>query len=78
MEDPDLPLPVVRCLSKEQAAVYLGIGVTLLAQLGVPCIRLGRRQVFDRVDLDAWLDDLASAANTSGPTGEDDFFSELA
>lgn len=32
----DLPLPPVRCLSREQAAVYLGIGVTLLAQLDVP------------------------------------------
>lgn len=57
MEEIDLPLPAVRCLSKEQAAVYLGIGVTLLAQLDVPCIRFGRRCVYDRVDLDAWLDE---------------------
>ena len=57
MDETDLPLPPVRCLSKEQAAVYLGIGVTLLAQLRVPCICLGRRRVYDRVDLDAWLDE---------------------
>lgn len=57
MDETDLPLPPVRCLSKEQAAVYLGIGVTLLAQLDVPCIRFGRRCVFDRIDLDAWLDE---------------------
>ena len=57
MEEPGLPLPPVRCLSKEQAAVYLGIGVTLLAQLDVPFVRLGRRCVYDRVDLDTWLDD---------------------
>ena len=57
MEDDSLPLPPVRCLSKEQAAVYLGIGVTLLAQLHVPHVRFGRRRVFDRVDLDAWLDE---------------------
>jgi hypothetical protein len=57
MEETDLPLPPVRCLSKEQAAVYLGIGVTLLAQLNVPHVRLGRRCVYDRVDLDAWLDE---------------------
>ncbi len=52
-----LPLPAVRCLSKEQAALYLGIGVTLLAQLDVPHLRLGRRCVYDRLDLDAWLED---------------------
>ena len=33
MEDESgLPLPPVRCLTKEQAAAYLGIGVTLLLQ----------------------------------------------
>ena len=56
MEDDSLPLPPVRCLSKEQAAVYLGIGVTLLSQLDVPHVRFGRRCVYDRVDLDAWLE----------------------
>lgn len=53
----DLPLPGVRCLTKEQAAAYLGIGVTLLAELGVPFLKLGRRCVYDVVDLDAWLDE---------------------
>jgi hypothetical protein len=57
MEIIGLPLPPVRCLSKEQAAVYLGIGVTLFDQLDVPAIRLGRRRVYDRLDLDAWLDE---------------------
>ena len=57
MQDESLPLPPVRCLSKEQAAIYLGIGVTLLAQLDVPQVRFGRRCLFDRVDLDAWLDE---------------------
>jgi len=57
MEEAGLPLPPVRCLSKEQASVYLGIGVTLFSQLDVPFIRLGRRCVYDRVDLDAWLDE---------------------
>ena len=57
MEDESLPLPRVRCLSKEQAAIYLGIGVTLLAQLDVPHVRFGRRCVYDRVDLDSWLDE---------------------
>lgn len=57
MEEPGLPLPAVRCLSKEQAAVYLGIGVTLLSELGVPFVKIGRRCVYDRLDLDLWLDE---------------------
>jgi hypothetical protein len=46
-----------RCLSREQAAHYLGIGRTLLARIGPPPIRLGRRRLYDRFDLDRWLDD---------------------
>lgn len=57
METAGLPLPAPRCLSKEQAAEYLGIGVTLLAELSVPAIKLGRRCVYDVLDLDAWLDE---------------------
>ena len=57
MEANVLPLPAVRGLSKEQAAEYLGIGVTLLMELGVPHVKLGRRCVFDKVDLDTWLDE---------------------
>lgn len=56
-EESGLPLPPVRCLSKDQAAAYLGIGVTLLDQLDVPHVRFGRRCVYDRIDLDAWLDE---------------------
>jgi hypothetical protein len=57
MEDNGLPLPAARCLSKEQAAAYLGIGITLLTELNVPAIKLGRRCVYDKLDLDAWLDE---------------------
>ena len=56
-EGAGLSLPDVRCLTKEQAADYLGIGVTLLETLGVPCLKLGRRTVYDKVDLDAWLEE---------------------
>lgn len=52
-----LPLPSPRCLSREQAATYLGIGVTLFGGLGIRPIRVGRRLLYDRVDLDAWLDE---------------------
>ena len=33
MDKVSLPLPAIRCLSKEEAAQYLGIGVTLLTEL---------------------------------------------
>jgi hypothetical protein len=56
-EEAGLPLPAARCLNKEQAADYLGIGVTLLSELGVPFIKLGRRCLYDKLDLDAWLDE---------------------
>lgn len=54
--DEQLPLPVRRCLTKEQAAEYLAIGVTLLLQIGPPPIKIGRRSIWDVIDLDAWLD----------------------
>jgi len=57
MDDNGLPLPAARCLSREQAAAYLGIGVTLLTELNVPFVKMGRRCVFDTLDLDAWLDE---------------------
>ena len=57
MKDNDLPLPSVRCLSKEEAASYLGIGVTLLTELDIPAVKFGRRLVYDKVDLDLWLEE---------------------
>ena len=55
-QQPALSLPRARCLSKQHAAEYLGIGVTLLAEIGVPSIKLGRRILYDVLDLDRWLD----------------------
>jgi hypothetical protein len=52
-----LPLPQTRCLSKEQAAADLGIGLTLLAELNIPSIKLGKRCLYDVLDLDAWLEE---------------------
>src|SRR5262245_49914959 len=65
----ELPLPVVRCLTRLQAARYLGVGITLFDTLGVPCIRLGRRCVYDRVDLDAWLDEYKGQMHATGSIG---------
>jgi len=52
-----LPLPPPRGLSRQQAACYLGIGVTLLTQIGPLPLKIGRRCVYDRLDLDAWLEE---------------------
>ncbi|MCK4587673.1 MAG: hypothetical protein KAU29_10030, partial [Gammaproteobacteria bacterium] len=52
-----LPLPRARCLNKSQAADYLGIGITLLTQVGPSPIKIGRRCVYDVVDLDVWFDE---------------------
>jgi hypothetical protein len=57
MKDNDLPLPSIRCLSKEGAASYLGVGVTLLTELDIPAVKFGRRLVYDVVDLDLWLEE---------------------
>jgi len=57
MKDNNLPLPAVRCLSKDEASSYLGIGITLLTELDIPAVKFGRRLVYDKVDLDLWLDE---------------------
>ena len=57
MKDNGLPLPIKRCLSKDEAASYLGIGITLLSELNIPIIKFGRRSVYDKVDLDLWLEE---------------------
>ena len=57
MDESSLPRPMVRCLTKTEAAEYLGIGITLFDELRIPAVRFGRRCLYDRVDLDAWLDD---------------------
>ncbi len=56
-KEPVLPLPSARCLTRQQAADYLGIGVTLLTEIGPLPIKMGRRCVYDVLDLDAWLDE---------------------
>jgi hypothetical protein len=47
MSDDPLPLPARRCLTKERAAAYLGIGTTLLAESRVPRVKRGRRCLYD-------------------------------
>ena len=78
-----LLLPAARCLTKDQAAAYLGIGVTLLEGLGVPVVKFGRRSVYDRFDLDAWLDQYkhrgraGKASGSQWPVKEDSTGAEI-
>ena len=64
-----LLLPAARCLTKEQAAAYLGIGITLLEGLGVPVVKFGRRSVYDRFDLDAWLEEYKQRGRAGKDSG---------
>ena len=56
-----------RYLDTAQAAVYLGIGARTLARMraageGLRHARIGRRVIYDFVDLDAWIEELKSPA----------------
>ena len=47
-----------RLLSVELAASYVGLGVTRFEALELPCRRIGKRKLYDRLDLDRWADRL--------------------
>lgn len=51
---PDWP----RLMSEPLAAEYLSIGTTMLRERGPRPKRLGKRRLYDRVDLDRWADNL--------------------
>ncbi len=53
---PNLPK---RGLSVDEAAEYLGVSKTTLAQHGPAPMRIGGRVIYDRRVLDHWLDGLA-------------------
>lgn len=47
-----------RLMSVEQAAAYIGLGVTTLREHGPEPKRFGKRVLYDRKDLDRWADRL--------------------
>src|SRR6056297_569207 len=55
--DGSIPVPERRLLSEKQAAAYLGIGTTTFRKRGIPDTRIRRRILYDRFDLDHWLDE---------------------
>lgn len=63
-----------RCLSRAQAAAYLGIGDDIFGQLIAqnlfpPPLAFKRRRVWDRVALDRCLDWLSGLLDRDGPDG---------
>jgi hypothetical protein len=55
----------------ELAARYVGIGVTLLEEQGLPAKRIGRRKLYDRLDLDRWADRLDGQPVEEGEAGDE-------
>ncbi|MGA9155318.1 MAG: helix-turn-helix domain-containing protein [Candidatus Sulfotelmatobacter sp.] len=57
---PDNSKPAPRLLNVQDAAAYLGTTVWFIRTLGwsdaIPIIRLGNRWLFDKADLDAYVD----------------------
>jgi hypothetical protein len=47
-----------RLLSANEAAAYLGLSATTLRELPIPRKVLGRRKLWDRMDLDAYANEL--------------------
>ena len=58
---PDWP----RLMSIEYAALYLSLSKTTVRSLGIAALRVGRRVLYDRRDLDAWADDLGGKSAAS-------------
>jgi len=55
-------------MDERQAAAYLSIGVTTLRQHGPRPVRLNRRRLYDRNDLDRWADRLGGQPLTDNQT----------
>lgn len=60
---PDWP----RLLGRDLAAAYVGVSPnTFEATVPVPPIRIGRRELWDKARLDAWVDSLAGDGQAPG------------
>jgi excisionase family DNA binding protein len=60
MQHHNVNVPAPRLLSQQEAAAYLGISYWTLRDLTfrgeVPHVKIGRRILIDRLDLDAYLE----------------------
>lgn len=56
-----------RLLSRELAAAYIGQSPNTLDRLRIAYHRVGVRRMYDRNDLDRWVDDLAGQGQDGNP-----------
>lgn len=56
-----------RLLSVELAAAYIGQSPNVLDRLGITFHKVGSRRMYDRADLDRWVDDLAGHSQDGDP-----------
>jgi hypothetical protein len=64
-------------LTESGAAAYLGISPSKLRELGLPRRELGRKRLFDRRDLDNYIDSLPYEGGEPAPRSEaDQWFSD--
>lgn len=54
----DQPILLPGLLTESGAAAYLGISPSKLRELGLPRRKLGRRRLYDRRDLENYIDNL--------------------
>jgi hypothetical protein len=60
-----------RLMGEDLAALYLGIGRTMLDEAGPAPKRIGRRKLYDRRDLDRWADALGGQPLTEPQAREE-------
>lgn len=64
---------VPRLLPAPQAAHYLGVSETKLRDLGIPRKMLDGKRLYDRIDLDAYADSLATEGEPRRNTCDEAF-----
>jgi len=61
-----LPFVLPRLLPAPSAAAYIGVSETKLRELGIRRRVLGGKRLFDRLDLDAYVDGLSFEGDEAG------------
>lgn len=72
MTAPKLPAAVLpdwpRLMSRELAAAYLGVGPSMVDALPIPPLKLRGRVLYDRKELDRWVDEMSGGAQRGDPS----------
>jgi hypothetical protein len=59
-----------RLMPAPQAAHYLGVSMSTILTLDIPRKELGRKRLYDRIDLDAYADTLATEGESAWQADE--------